>query len=275
MKTSLFKVPPGVVSNVTSRWPDRTQDWSSRVEAELQELCEIYQATPRSVLPARYGFVVAGDTADGGIVMRGSPDPNGQAQAIVATELANLGISPTVHDTIMTDTGTWLILDEVRPGVPFARVEMSSISLESLAAPLQAMLKRPAPTQNMPSISDWLRERLVSESLTDLPPGASSAPARERQKAVKILDALVDNAPAELCHGDVSPMNILLHGHNQWMLIDPRGMSGEVSYDVAVLSLKVTGNRPDAQLATQLARAAGVDQERTQAWMVVASAARV
>jgi streptomycin 6-kinase len=71
------KVPPGVVDAIATRWPERARDWSIRVEGELQELCRRYDAKPRRVLPARYGFVVAADTPNGGIVLRSSPDPNG------------------------------------------------------------------------------------------------------------------------------------------------------------------------------------------------------
>ncbi len=268
-------VPPSVLSAVKARWPERTHDWPTLVETELLELCEQYDAKPRQVLPARHGFVVAADTAAGGIVLRASPDPNGPTQAGVSNALAKLGAGPAVHDTITTDGGTWTILDEVRPGTPLAMTDPSTVSLDALALPLAAINGQPAPASGMPSIIDWLRTRLEDDDLADVAPGSTVAPNGVRQVAIDVLDELATNAIHGLCHGDASQWNVLAHGHTDWLLIDPRGMSGEVSYDIAVLSLKIARHQPLEQIAAHLARTIGVDPERVQAWATVASATRV
>ena len=66
MRLAPLKVPANVVSNVRRRWPELSPDWSSCAENELNNLCARYGATVRTVLPARYGFVVAVETAHGG-----------------------------------------------------------------------------------------------------------------------------------------------------------------------------------------------------------------
>jgi len=207
--------------------------------------------------------------------MRASPDPNGPHQVHVSAALANLGIAPTVHEAIHTDSGTWIILDEVRPATPLADVDHARATVNSLATPLAAMAGRPAPALGMPSVIDWLRARLEDDHLTDLAPGAERAPAHTRRDAAGILERLADDTTPQLCHGDVSPWNVLAHGEGGWMLIDPRGMSGEVSYDVAVLGLKLAHRRQPALTTARLAQAVGVDPERTLAWTIVAGAARV
>jgi streptomycin 6-kinase len=268
-------VPPNVLSAVRTRWPEHTRGWPTCVETGLLELCERYAAKPRQVLPARYGFVVAADNPTGGIVLRASPDPHGPAQAEVTLALAKLGAGPTVHETIVTGEGTWTILDEVRPGTPLAMTDLSTMPLEALAAPLAAINGRPAPVSGMPSIIDWLRSRLLDDELTDLAPGTTVAPTSVRRDAIGVLDELASAAAPGLCHGDASPWNILAYGETQWTLIDPRGMNGEVSYDVAVLAFKMARHKSPALVAARLARAVGVDPERAQAWVIVASAARV
>ncbi len=273
--TEPLTVPPPVLSAIQARWPAHTRDWPTRVEAELLELCERYDAKPREVLPARYGFVVAADTAHGGVVLRASPDPHGPTQAEVARALANLGAGPAVHEATVTDGGTWTILDEVRPGTPLAMTDLSTVSLEALAAPLAAISGQPAPRRGMPSIIDWLRTRLEDDELADLAPGTTVAPDDVRRAAIDSLDELAATGTLGLCHGDASLWNILAHGQCDWKLIDPRGMTGEVSYDIAVLAFKVARHQSPAPVAVRLARAADVDPERVQAWMTVASAARV
>jgi len=268
-------VPPNVISAVRSRWPERAGEWTRRVETELLELCARYRATPRRVLPARYGFVVAVDTVHGGLVMRSSADPNGPNQSRVAIALADLGVAPTVHEAIDTDISTWMILDEVQPATPLAEANVTDATVESLATTLLAMHGQPAPVPGMPSVHDWLRERLESVQSTDLPPGVDQAPDAVRRAALVVLDDLGGDATSQLCHGDMSPLNVLASGTNEWTLIDPRGMSGEVSYDAAVLGLKIARNGPATLIAVRLAKAAGLDADRTLAWVSVADAARV
>ncbi len=268
-------VPPTVLSAVQARWPERTRDWPTRVEAELLELCERYEAKPRHVLSARYGFVVAADTTADGIVFRCSPDPHGPTQAEVACALAKLDAGPAVHEKIITDEGTWTVLDEVRPGTPLAMTDLSTVSLDALAIPLAAINGQPTPLLGMPSILDWLRIRLEDDELADLAPGTSVAPIGVRRVAIDVLGELATDATPGLCHGDASMWNVLANGHSDWLLIDPRGMTGEISYDIAVLAFKIARQQSPALIAARLAQAIGVDPERVQAWVTVASAARV
>lgn len=59
------------------------------------------------------------------------------------------------------------------------------------------------------------------------------------------------------------------------MLIDPRGVTGDVCYDVAVAAWKTTNEEPSRDRAAKLARLVGADTERVHAWLTVADIARV
>lgn len=269
-------IPADVVRNVRRRWPQRADAWSSTVGEELRALCARYDATPRRVLPARYGFVVAVETARGGLVMRASPDPNGPHQTRVAIALADLGVAPTVHDSITTDTGTWTVLNEIRPGTPLADTEWTPSTVETLAAVLRAMHGQPAPGYGMPSIIDWLWDRLHQDSgPLDAAPGTTPFPPHSRHEALAVLDELASDTTPQLCHGDLSPWNILLDSDSAWKLVDPRGMTGETAYDVAVLGLKAAHPEPATALISRLAEDIGLDARRVRAWASVAAPARV
>ena len=244
--TPIPRVPPDVIANVRQRWPGRADQWARQVEDELRELCTRYHAKSVTVLPARYGFVIAADTPGGPIVMRSSPDPHGSEQAAVATALAALGIAPTVHETVSTNHGAWTVMERVRPGTPLATADPATMNLDALFGPLGAMNGQPAPLPSMPSIADWLRGRLEDDHLSDLRPGTTIATASERRTALAILEDLLQDLTPGLCHGDVSARNILASGRASWQFIDPRGMTGEAAYDVAVLAIRVARylNRP-------------------------------
>jgi streptomycin 6-kinase len=206
--------------------------------------------------------------------MRASPDPNGVFQSRVSVALAALRAAPAVHETLVTDTGNWIIMDRILPGTRLRDVNVSADTPTSLANILRPLNGEPAPSSEMPPISDWLESRLIDDQLTDLAPGRTVASSQERQDALEILEDLRSDGVTGLCHADSSPGNILL-GDAQFWLIDPRGMSGEIAYDVAVIALKAAQYVPPMIGAAHLAELVGVDRERTQAWVHVAGAARV
>jgi streptomycin 6-kinase len=263
------------LNNVRQRWPNRAEPWAKQVENELRALCDRYEVVASTVLPARYGLVVAVDTPVGALVLRASPDPHGPEQTAVAIALAELGISPKVHQAVSTDHGTWTVLDRVRPGTPLYFADLAVISLESLFAPLAAMRGRPAPRPGMSSITDWLRGRLEDDQLSDLRAGTTVAPEDERAAAVEALAKLTRDLTPGLCHGDASRGNIIASGPDHWKFIDPRGMSGESAYDVAVLANRVVRFRHSANLIQRIAKLSDASPERVSAWMAIAEAARV
>ncbi|MBW6437674.1 aminoglycoside phosphotransferase family protein [Actinoplanes hulinensis] len=273
--TDQLTVPATVLANIRRRWPDIAEPWAAQVGTEFRTLCDRYQATPREVLPARYGFVTAVDTPHGPLVLRSSPDPHGADQAAVATALANLDAAPRVHEAVTTDHGTWTVIDRVLPGTPLSQVAPATVDPQALFAPLAAMRDQPPPRLGMPSIFDWLRERLEDDQLIDLRPGTTIAPVNERQTALALLDDLARGHAPALCHGDASSGNIIASGPTHWAFIDPRGVTGEHTYDVAVLAIRVTAAFPASEIRTYIAELAQVSPARLDAWMAVAQAARV
>ena len=268
-------VPAAVMAGVQRRWPDRVLPWANAVADELKTLCAKYDATPRTVMPARFSLVVAADTPHGPIVLRSSPDPDGPQQAEVAAALAAIGVAPALHEVTTTGTGTWTVLDQVRPGAPLGDVNPAEVSLDTLAAPLNAIGSNPGLATGLPHISTWRRRRLEDDHLTELAPRTGIAPAEQRREALHMLDDLTPDAQPALCHGDASPWNFLADRTAGWMLIDPRGVSGEIEYDLAILATKIaTGSAREAAI-TRLARACDADSSRVRAWTVVAEAARV
>ncbi|MGI5178702.1 phosphotransferase [Dactylosporangium sp. CA-152071] len=268
-------LPDGTAESIAKRWPERAYVWAKHVEAELRELCSRYDATPRGVLPARYGFVVAVTTPQGCLVLRSSPDPDASTQADVAIALADLGVAPVVYETIGSEAGFWTVMDEVQPGVPLALMDRNTVDLGALAEPFAQMNNRPAPRPGMPSVFDWLRHRLEDDNLTELPAWREPAPTIERVAALAALDELARTAEPSLCHGDASTWNLLTSGRHHWKLIDPRGVSGEVAYDVAVAALKLRSALPPEEAASRLSKLVGTSPSRVADWMFIADAARV
>jgi streptomycin 6-kinase len=167
------------------------------------------------------------------------------------------------------------VADRVLPGTPLSQTDPATVNPQALFAPLAMMRDQPAPLPGMPSVLDWLRARLEDDNLTDLRPGTTVAPTSERKAALDLLTDLARDHVPGLCHGDASSGNIIANGPHHWMYIDPRGIAGEHTYDVAVLAIRINAVRSSADLFKRIADLAQVPNERLRAWTVVAHAARV
>jgi streptomycin 6-kinase len=193
--------------------------------------------------------------------------------------LASYGAGPQVHEVFATDAGTWTIMDDVVPGTSLADVAPSSVKPDAVAALFSKIIDKPAPSEpGIQEIGGWLRHRLTDPDTDDLPIGQAVAPEQERRHALTLLEMLAATGVADrLCHGDSYPGNVLIGPDGRLLWIDPRGVAGEVSYDVAVFALKASRHVvAHAQaMASSIAERAGVEIDRARSWVIVANAARV
>lgn len=258
------QVPDGVATNVRARWPARGELWLASAAADVLSVCVRYSAAPVRVFPARFALVIAATAPGRSFVIRSTADPCGPQQAAAAKVLAELGIAPQVHEVMTSAAGTCVVMDEVQPGMPAV-----SCTAGEIADLLRPLIEHPASVAELPPISAWLRQRLNCEDMgPDVDAGAIDPTDAERSNALTLLDALEGQEASAVCHGDVSLGNVL-RGRDRLHLIDPRGMTGDVEYDAAVVAIK-------AQLdANDLARRLHIDGSRVDAWVAIALAARV
>ncbi|MGI6873929.1 phosphotransferase [Amycolatopsis sp. 3B14] len=270
-----MRVPDKLANSVRARWSDRADAWLTSIGPELDELTRQHSATPQRVLPARYAFVVSATSPHGPLIFRASPDPAALDQATVAEALGRLDVGPKIHLTSSTDTGSWTVMEQVVPGTPLADADPATLDIEALARPLRAMAGQPAPSPDLPLITDWLRDRLTDDNLTELPVGEQVAPKTERAHALELLNELAADMRPSLCHGDASPWNVLAGPHGQWKLIDPRGMQGEPEYDAAVIAYKFERLLSRPGVGSRMVKHSDLDRERVSRWEAIACAGRV
>jgi streptomycin 6-kinase len=274
-----IRVSDVVADAVQGRWGARGKSWIQAVEGELAELSVTRGARPYRVLPSRYSYVVVAETEDGDLIMRATPDPAALDQIAVTRMLAECHAGPAVHEVITTETGVWTLMERVVPGGALADAAQGSVTLDDLADLFRAISQSRADVADLPRLADWLTDRLDSDVLTDIPTGQTAAPSSERLRARSLL-AELDAATLRdsLCHGDAHPGNFLISaGTHKVLLVDPRGLRGDVAYDIGVLALKLNRYNLSAacDLACDLASLAGSDGNRAAAWAEVAQAARV
>jgi streptomycin 6-kinase len=161
-------------------------------------------------------------------------------------------------------------MDRIIPGVALG--DLTELpTFDEIAGMLRPLTGQPAPDPDLPNLFDWLRDRLTDDHLNDLPRGRTVAPLAERRQALASLDELARDHVPGLCDGDASPWNILTG--NQLYLIDPRGVAGEISFDLAIIAIK--GRCLSHKSISALTRALSISLPRVNIWATISQAARV
>lgn len=123
-------------------------------------------------------------------------------------------------------------MDRVLPGTSAA-----DCTMDEVADLLRPLVTASASTDELPSISAWIRQRLTGDLSSDMYPGANEPSQAERLQALELLDVLEGDEAWSVCHSDLSLGN-LIRSQSRLYLIDPRGMTSDVEYDAAVASIK-------------------------------------
>ena len=268
---------PEIARAAHARWPDRAPAWIEALPVELAEVCAALSVTPTGrTFSARSAHVAEATTSTGArLILRSSPDPDAVHQAAVLDQLARAGLAPAVHLQQNTATSTWTAMDAVEPGASLAEQDPRPRDLADVATMLRTLVDKDG-APSVPSIVPWLRARLTNPPADDQPAHRGPESAATRESASVVLDQLAIDVPAGLCHADLSPPNVL-RGRSRLWFIDPRGMSGEAVYDIAVLALKLSDDHLDTAraLARSIALSSNTDPERADAWVTVVDAATV
>lgn len=273
----MTSLSPAVADAVRCRWPDRASVWIESLPNELAEVCAALAVTPTGrTFSARSAHVIEATSRSGTLlILRSSPDPAAAHQAAVSERLAALDLAPALHLVSNTPTSTWTAMDAISPGTSLVEQEPTPSQLARVTEMLGVLRSGSGPA-SAPGIVPWLHARLTEPPADDQPPHRGPAAEEQRRAGLDMLDQLADDLRPGLCHGDLSPPNVLHGGRRLWF-IDPRGMNGEAAYDIAVLALKLSYDDLDTAraLARSIALGSGDDPDRAAGWTVVADAATV
>lgn len=164
-----------------------------------------------------------------------------------------------------------MLLEEIRPAVPLADLTAAGRDTEACGAlveVLRQMAPAPAPG-HVPSANDWGRgfERYAISGDRQVPPELVS-----HGHEVYVSLAATQRAP-RLLHGDLHHENILLDSERGWLAVDPKGVVGELEFELGAWLRNPIGH-PEvyAQAAAvdrriqQLGALLPIDPSRTLGW---------
>jgi streptomycin 6-kinase len=162
-----------------------------------------------------------------------------------------------------------VMLERILPGTSLVDATLDDDDATDI---LVDVIRRMSPTHippRAPTVEDWARgfERYVATGDTRVPPPLV-AEARETYVAM-----CASQRGRRLLHGDLQHSNVLFDGRRGWLAIDPKGVVGEVEYELGA-ALRNPREMPhlmaDATVArarvARYASALGLDPERILRW---------
>jgi streptomycin 6-kinase len=164
-----------------------------------------------------------------------------------------------------------MLLERLEPGTSLAQIARDDRDEEAttlLAGVIASMSPGRAPV-SCPTVSDWGRG--FSRYLAT---GDAQVPADIVRRAARLFDRLCESQQnVRLLHGDLQHYNILHDRDRGWVAIDPKGVIGELEYELGA-ALRNPTERPDAftnpttieRRVSTLSSALSVDARRVTAW---------
>lgn len=209
--------------NITHLYGQKGQQWLADLPKLVAQIAAIYGLSDLKPLKnLSYSYVLSGFQNEKPIILKLSLDVDGLKQEAKALK-AFFGLG--VVEVILEKNGL-LLQEQAISGISltsyFPQKEEEAIHIT--ANIIKRLQKAPMPRAPIfPHIKDWLS--VLDQNW--------NIPASFLQKARKLRDRLLRTATQEvLLHGDLHHHNIL-QKEAHWIVIDPKGVTGDPTYEVA------------------------------------------
>jgi streptomycin 6-kinase len=164
-----------------------------------------------------------------------------------------------------------VLLERLRPGTALTGlvVQGNDDGATSILASVIRDMKPDATPFGCPTVADWGRAFTQYRKRGDI----QIAPALIDHAESVYLDLCATQRPTRLLHGDLQHYNVLHDDDRGWVAIDPKGVVGELEYELgasirnpAELPALFTNAAVARARADRLCAALGLDADRAMAW---------
>ncbi|GGF25733.1 hydroxyurea phosphotransferase [Halobacillus andaensis] len=139
-----------------------------------------------------------------------------------------------------------LLLEKVQPGTPLSDLEQDHSSTRIAAKLVRQLVTKDTGDVTLPTTKS--RENQLRKIYANHPDGIGPISEGTLQEAIAVFDFLNETLQSRyILHGDFHHYNILKRRDKDWLAIDPKGLVGEVEYDLIQFLL----NRLPAQKRKQ------------------------
>ena len=253
--------------NITNTYGKKGKLWLSRLPSLIEELSQrwgISNLTPFKNMSFHYvghGRLRSGTE----VVLKIGCD---------STSIKNEGkclklFQPCRFAKLLDQTDLALLIEAAIPGLPLLNLYPAQVEyvMEKYAKIINQIRKRPHTIEQMQSVKESVRSLSYKNFME----------SHFHEKIDQVIDSTLKKSDREiLLHGDLHLENILSHG-DEWICIDPKGVVGEITYEVAAFDflsekeVKLCNTDLLIKRIEMLARKTGCCCERLKAWTLIRS----
>ncbi len=269
----MTNLPEAFVSRVSGAYGEKGIAWLQNLPKLLQTAENRWQLTDLHQFPnLAYNYVATARDATGKSVVFKAGVPGGEFLTEPAA-LRHFDGCGMVRLLKSDDELGLMLLEHLLPGANLAENIDEETATNAFIHVLNRLKKSPSTETVFPSVSDWAGgfKRLRDKFGT----GANAMPARTLDRAEDLMTELISSSgPAYLLHGDLHHWNILSAQREPWLAIDPKGVLGELEYEVGAwlrnpfpqLLQSVHPERLISNRVDMLAERLRFDRERLLGW---------
>lgn len=209
--------------NIINLYGANGKHWLDNLPKLIVQVAETYRLSNlKPVNNLSYNYVLSGFQGSQPIILKLGLDIDGfKREAAALMAFSGFGVVQ-----VLIENNGLLLLECAVPGVSLKShfPENDDEAINITANVIKRLHKAPIPrTHAFPHIKDWLAALDKDWNI----------PAEYLQKARRLRDNLLKTSAKQvLLHGDLHHDNILQNG-DDWAVIDPKGVIGEPTYEVA------------------------------------------
>jgi streptomycin 6-kinase len=209
--------------NIINLYGEKGRQWLDDLPSLIAQVAKIYELSNlKLVNNLSYNYVLSGFQGSQPIILKLGLDIDGfKREAAAMMAFSEFGVVQ-----VFSENAGLLLLECAVPGVSLKSYfpENDDEAINITANVIKRLHKAPIPSAyTFPHIKDWLAALDKNWNI----------PAQYLQKARQLRTHLLKTSTKKvLLHGDLHHDNILQNG-DDWMVIDPKGVIGEPTYEVA------------------------------------------
>ncbi|MCP3029212.1 aminoglycoside phosphotransferase family protein [Halobacillus sp. A5] len=221
-------LPQPFADNVLTACPTEGEAWLKKIPELLRYSEQRWALTVHDPFPLSYNYVAPATSKKGAkVVLKLSlPEEGFEREALLALNPA--GRVKVIDED--KEKGI-LLLEKVEPGMPLSELKDDEAATLTAARLHKQLVTAVRPDSPLPTIKG--RENQLRDILMNNSAGLGPISNQTLSRALALFTYLNQTSKTQaVLHGDFHHYNILKQGENEWTAIDPKGLIGEIEYDL-------------------------------------------
>ncbi len=213
-------------------WGDGGQQWLNSIPDLISKYEKKWNIRVEKPFALSYNYVAPATQKTGSAVVLkiGYPDDEEFLNEIQALQVFNGNKTVRLLKTNLADSV--ILIEKITPGKPLSTYDDDNLATQIICSVIKELHKPLPNNHSFPSIDDWGKKAFNTFRKNS----EGTFPQYLVTKAESLFKKLIHSATTSvLCHGDLHHDNILSSNREEWLAIDPKGVTAEPTYEVAAM----------------------------------------